>query len=64
MKANDVHGDVVPDDEMLEMLKQTLAHLLINYEFRLSENKKKMTLQYTTMVIPTYGVKIQLRKLA
>ncbi|PQE23111.1 cytochrome P450 protein [Rutstroemia sp. NJR-2017a WRK4] len=46
-----------------EMLKQTLAHLLMNYEFRLSENNKKMTLQYTTMVIPTYGVKIQLRKL-
>ncbi|RAL59086.1 hypothetical protein DID88_003566 [Monilinia fructigena] len=44
-------------------LKQILAHLLTNYEFKLAEDNKKLTMGYTTMVIPRHGTRVLLRKL-
>ncbi|EDO00298.1 hypothetical protein SS1G_14168 [Sclerotinia sclerotiorum 1980 UF-70] len=44
-------------------LKQILAHLLTNYEFKLADDSKKLTMGYTTMVIPRHGTRILLRKL-
>ncbi|KAF7913258.1 hypothetical protein BELL_0464g00040 [Botrytis elliptica] len=44
-------------------LKQILAHLLTNYEFKLADDNKALTMGYTTMVIPRHGTKVLLRKL-
>ncbi|KAF7954697.1 hypothetical protein EAE96_005816 [Botrytis aclada] len=44
-------------------LKQILAHLLTNYEFKLSDDNKALTMGYTTMVIPRHGTRVLLRKL-
>ncbi|KAG4025961.1 hypothetical protein MFRU_047g00250 [Monilinia fructicola] len=44
-------------------LKQILAHLLTNYEFKLAGDNKKLTMGYTTMVIPRHGTRVLLRKL-
>jgi hypothetical protein len=43
-------------------LKQAVVHLLINYDFKLGDEKQERTFFWTTAIVPRFGTRLMLKK--
>ena len=47
---------------VVKALKMILAHLLINYDFKLADSRSPRSFTWTTALVPRFGTKLLVRR--